>query len=369
MILFRYLFREVGISTFAVTSVLMLIIISARLAKYLADAAAGKLEAMAVFLILLYRMPGFLELLLPLGLFLGVLLGYGRLYLDSEMVVMKAAGFSTRRLVTYTLGPALFISALVASLSLWLTPYGLSQANQVFLQQESRSELDMLTPGRFLSQGQGQVTYAERFEDERLMQVFVAQQSKDGAPVLLFAEAAERRLLTEQNQRFLVLHNGYRYDGRPGDLAFTEIAYREYGILLPEPDFSHEISDTDAIPTLQLMQQTDPKAKAALHWRLSLPVLALVVALIAVPLSHAHPRQGRFARLIPAILGYLLYVGLLTTARSAIEKGGHPAIIWIVHLGFICLAFNLIAFSEFWGRIGRYSVALVLGRARRKVAA
>ncbi|KAA0874724.1 LPS export ABC transporter permease LptF [Nitrincola tapanii] len=360
MIIFRYLSREVLQSTLAVTAVLMLIITSARLIKYLADAAAGKLEAGAVFLVLLYRMPGFLELLLPLGLFLGILLAYGRLYLDSEMVVLSATGVSQKRLLLYTLGPASVVAVCVAVLSLYLSPYGLSQAERVFAQQESRSELDLLTPGRFQSQSSGQVTYAEALVDDRLKQVFISQLDNQGRPILLIAESAERRLLPEQNQRFLVLHQGYRFDGRPGDLNFTRIAYQEYGVQLPEPELSAEIRALDAQSSAALWQATGARERAALHWRFSLPVLALVVALLAVPLSHTNPRQGRFARLIPAILAYLLYVGLLTSVRSELEKGAHPAVLWAIHLAFLLIAANLIWLSRFWSKLVSRGVARLM---------
>lgn len=365
MIIFRYLFREVLVSTLAVTGVLMLIITSARLIKYLADAAAGKLEAGAVFMVLFYRMPGFLELLLPLGLFLGILLAYGRLYLDSEMAVLNATGFSPARLIAYAQGPALLVALLVALLSLWVSPWGLSQADQVFAKQEARSELELLTPGRFQSQSSGQVTYAEAIVDDRLKQVFITQRGDDGRPMLLIAESAERRLLPEFRQRFLVLHNGYRFDGSPADHDFNRIKYREYGVLLPEPELSAEISDTDAKTTRELLASSGPRERAALHWRLSLPVLALVVVLMAVPLSHTNPRQGRFAKLLPSIIAYLFYVGLLTTARSEIEKGGGVAAIWLTHLGFLLLALNLILFGRFWRRQFNRATTWAMLRLRR----
>ena len=53
-----------------------------------------------------FRIPGFLQLILPLGLFLGILLAYGRLYLESEMTVLSATSMSQKRLLGYTYGPA-----------------------------------------------------------------------------------------------------------------------------------------------------------------------------------------------------------------------------------------------------------------------
>ena len=362
MIIFRYLAREVLISTLAVTSVLLLIITSARLIKYLADAATGKLDAGFVFWVLLWRIPGFLELLLPLGLFLGILLAFGRLYLDSEMVVLRACGISQKRLVLQALGPAALISLLVAVMTLWLAPLGATKSEAIFKQQESRSELEMLTPGRFQSQTRGrQVTYAESYDSEsdQLQEVFIAQRNENGEPVVLLAEKAERMELPEYGGRFLVLKNGYRFDGVPGSTEYTRTGYDEYGISLPEPELVREVTELDARPTLALLDSEQPREQARLHWRISLPVLAFIVTLIAVPMSRTNPRQGRFAKLIPSIILYLLYLSLLTSARSAVEDDQAGVwLLWLVHALFLAIAANLILADRFWGRLfnhlGRY---------------
>lgn len=361
MIIFRYITREVLVSTLAVTAILMLIITSARLIKYLSDAAAGKLEASAVLLVLFYRMPGFLELLLPLGLFLGILLAYGRLCLDSEMAVLRATGFSDHRLLRYAYGPTVVVGLLVMLLSLWLTPLGLQKAEQLLASQDARSELELVTPGRFLSQSAGQVTYAEAFGDEQLQQVFLSRRGEDGRPSILVAEAAERRLFPEAQQRFLVLLNGYRYDGRPGEKEITRIRYSEYGIQLEEPELASEIRDIDAKPTITLLASDNVRDRAALHWRFALPVLVLVVALLAVPLSYTNPRQGRFAKLIPSILLYLLYMALLTTARSNVESGASPLQLWSVHLMFLGVAINLLYLGGYWRLAVGFVVSLWRG--------
>jgi lipopolysaccharide export system permease protein len=351
LIIFRYLSREVLLSTTAVTAVLLLIITSARLIKYLSDAATGKLDADFVMLVLAYRIPGFLELLLPLGLFLGILLGFGRLYLESEMVVLRACGVSHKRLVLYALGPALLVSCLVAVISLLVAPWGVGEAKQIFAQQESRSELELLTPGRFQSQSGGrQVTYAQRLDTDSgvLEEVFVAQRNAQGQPVLLFAERAEQARIDGQG-RFLVLEHGYRFDGAPGQADYSATRYGQYGVRLPEAPGALEIKEIEARPTAQLWGSADLRDRAQLHWRLSLPVLAFIVTLIAVPMSRTNPRQGRFAKLIPSIILYLLYVALLTATRSAIEDGSvGPWALWLIHALFLLVTANLIFADRFW---------------------
>ena len=107
MILFRYLAKEIFITMSAVSATLLVIVMSGRFVKYLAQAASGDLAPDVVFSIMAYRLPSFLELVLPLGLFIAILLAYGRLYVETDMTVMSACGLSTRRLALFTLAPAI----------------------------------------------------------------------------------------------------------------------------------------------------------------------------------------------------------------------------------------------------------------------
>jgi len=149
LIVFRYLSRELLITMSAVSAVLLVIIMSGRFIKYLAQAAQGVLDPGVLLLIMGFRLPGFLQLILPLGLFLGILLAYGRLYLESEMTVLSATGMSQRRLLAYSLAPAALVAALVGWLSLGLAPQGIAEVDRILNQQDSLTEFDTLVPGRF----------------------------------------------------------------------------------------------------------------------------------------------------------------------------------------------------------------------------
>lgn len=355
LIIFRYLSREVLGSTAAVTSILLLVIASGRLIKYLSDAASGKLDASLVFMVLMYRIPSFLELLLPLGLFLGILLAYGRLYLQSEMIVLRACGVSLQKMVLYALGPAAIVAVLIGLMSLDLGPAGKAQTEKIATQQDSRSQLELLMPGRFQVQDDGkQATYAKSLSEDgqSLNDIFIVQRDSKDRAVVLYANSAHREKIPGQG-RFLVLTDGHRYDGVPGQADYKDIAYKDYGVRLPAADAALEITETEAMPTSQLLDMQDnAEAQAQLHWRLSLPVLAFIVALIAVPLSRTNPRQGRYAKLIPAILAYLIYVTLLTAARSAVEDGKVGVwSLWSIHLFFLLLAGNLIFAEGFWSQL------------------
>ena len=211
-IVFRYLIRQVMVSMLAVSSVLLLVFMSGRFIKYLADAAEGELAADVLFSIMAYRFPGFLELILPLGLFIGILLAYGRMYLESEMTVLSACGVSDRQLLGKTLIGCTPVMLVVGAMSLYVSPWGMKQVEQIFNEQRQATEFEMLAPGRFqdFTSG-GRVTYTESLSDDKrqLQGVFIAEYDQNGEGItLITAETGSQLIDEETGSRFLVLEDG-----------------------------------------------------------------------------------------------------------------------------------------------------------------
>ena len=371
LIVFRYLSREVLVTLSAVSAVLLVIIMSGRFIKYLAQAASGALDPGVLFQIMGFRLPGFLQLILPLGLFLGILLAYGRLYLESEMTVLSATGMSQQRLLGITMVPAAVVAALVAWLSLGLAPQGVTRVAQILNQQDALTEFDTLVPGRFQMLRDGsRVTYTEELSEDRanLGGVFISETrasgdgKKDRGISVLVADKGRQEVHADGN-RYLILENGYRYDGNPGQPDYRAIKYETYGVMLPKPEVSEEISEREAIPTATLLGSSELRDRAELQWRLSLPLLVFIVALMAVPLSRVNPRQGRFLKLLPAILLYMAYLTILISVRSALEKGRLPIGLglWWVHGLFLAIGVAMMGWQP-------WRLAQARRRSRMEVA-
>jgi len=356
LIIFRYLVREVLSSMFAVSVVLLMIIFSARFVKYLAEAAAGKLDAGVLLTLMAYKSLGFLELILPLGLFIGVLLSYGRLYLESEMTVLSACGVSDRRLLGYTLMTSLIVAILVSCLSTYWGPQGVKASEELLADQRNRTDFETLKPARFneLDEGKG-ISYAESISKDKqfLNRVFIAElasSATQAAPSILMAESGQTVLDSAFGQKYLLLKNGKRYKGRPGNANYEIVEFKEYYQLLPEPDYAiAKRKATDGMSTLELYRDGSPQANAALQWRLSVPVLVMVVGFLAVPLSRTKVRQGRYNKLLPAILVYIVYLICLNTARGVMDSGESPlpGLLWWIHAVFFLLAVILYV-GPFW---------------------
>jgi lipopolysaccharide export system permease protein len=339
----------------AVTFVLLMIFMSGRFIKYLAQAASGGISPEILFAVMAYRLPGFLELILPLGFFIGILLAYGRMYLESEMTVLHACGFSQRRLLLTTLVYSFLVALIVGGMSLFVSPWGMQKVEQLLVEQSQKTEFEMLFPGRFQSFKSGSsVTYTESIsEDKKTMtNVFIADKGRGSSALdLVYAESG-RQEIDVHGDRYLMLTNGARYQGLPGEPDYQVIEFKSYGMKVEQPDAEKRAVKKEAIDSFVLWDANDLESKALLQWRLSLPLLVPIVTLLAVSVSRVNPRQGRFVHLFPAMLVYVAYLGLLIVARKNLAKGSLPEWLglWSVHLTFLCLSMVLLS-KDKWQKL------------------
>jgi lipopolysaccharide export system permease protein len=355
MRILKYLARDIFSHTFAVALVLFLVVFSGRFIRYLAEAAVGDLSSDVLFPVMFYKLPSFFELILPLALFIGILLSLGRLYAESEMVVLKACGVSANRLAAYTLIPAVTVALMVGLLSLWIAPDGSAKAQSLLDNPRSAEGLQVMAPGRFKKQRNGDyVTYAERIGENGIMHnVFIVERERQPTGDRLsvtFAGEGELLYDDETGRRYLELREGTRFRGRPGSFRYEGTRFARYGELIPEREGGiRQTLRIDAIPTLTLWQSDDPAHKAALMWRLSLPLFVPIIAVIALALSRTDARRGRYARLGPALMVFLAYFLVLNQFRALIEDGGKPALMLLAHLLFAGVALALLH----WERISK----------------
>ena len=364
MIIFRYLTREVLQTMLAISGILLLIIISGRFIKYLAQAATGSLNADFLFAIMGYRLPGFLELILPLGLFVGIMLAYGRLYLESEMTVLETSGMSQGQLLRMTMIPAIGVMLIVGYLSFWMSPWGAQNVENILNRQDAMTEFDNIVPGRFQSlRGTSRATYTEKLSKDRdvMYGVFIANRdTKASVPeptMTLVMSRSGKMEQQETGERYLILEDGYRYDGTAGAADFRETKFERYGVLMAQNEVKKEATREKGFPTQRLIGSDNPRLIAELQWRISIPLLIPIVVLMAVPLSRVNPRQGRYAKLLPAILLYLFYLSLLIAAKGAVEDGHIQANIgvWPVHMLFLIISIIIYFFAplQHWLQVRR----------------
>lgn len=367
MIIYRYLSRELFVTTVAVSVVLVMILVIGRGIKYLAQAAAGRISGEVILLVMTYRLPSFLELILPLAMFLAILLAYGRMYLDNEMTVLEACGVSQRNLLGFTALPAICMAGLVGLLSLVVGPWGADKAHVLLQEQKNKSGLEVLSPGRFHSSRDGSVvTYAGNVGDAKgvMEQLFLVNyHPKEPTKVtLITARQGTYRIDHEKSGRYLQLDDGSRIQGTPGDAGYSRTSFARYEMKLEDPEPILEQSEYEYRSTRSLWEDGGQRAQAEFFWRVSVPLLVPIVILLSVPLSRVNPRQGRYLKLLPSVMIYLAYLALLLASKGAIEKGRLPPFwgyLW-VHIVFFLLGLLILNWQSLvlWRRKRRTQAAL-----------
>lgn len=359
MIIRRYLSLQILSSTAAVTLVLTVILMSGRVIKYFGMAADGRMDVSLLTAVLLYRLPSFLDLIVPLSLFIAVLLTFGRLYLDNEMSVLHASGVSRGQVVGHLVLPSLVVMAVVVFTTFYVTPTGNAAAERLFAEQAQKNTFDLVRPGRFQKVGR-HVLYAAGLspDRQRLLEVRLFEHRRvDGKPARQIVVAAasgrsERDVTT--GDRYLVLEDGVRYEFTPGDAAYREFRFASYRLRLPEPEAVEGLGKLSSYSTPRLLAEKDGNvlARGEWLWRLSLPLFVPVAVLLAFSLSRVNPRQGRYLKLLPAILLYMSYVVAIGAARNAIDKGrGGDVLVWSIHAGYLLLAVVLFGAEEWRQRL------------------
>lgn len=362
MILFRYLARQILSTTLALTVVLTAVVVTGRFIRYLSDVASGQLSGDILFQLMLYRIPGFLDVVLPLSLFIAILLVYGRLFADSEMTVIHACGISQARILLYTLWPALLMAAVLAWFSLVITPLGFARAELLVNDPQYSAGLATLMPGRFQG-GDDRSTahYVERMSDDQsqMERLFIASRERDDKgrvrQVITVADTGQVVSDEASGARYLELQKGVRYEGWPGQRDVSVTRFETYGQRLEAKEQkadSKRLTNSAALPTLDIWHSTWAWDKAALHWRLSLPLVMPISLLVALPLSRTSPRQGRWQKLVPAVLLFLFYLILLIAVRDAIASVRIESVsaLWAVHGAFLLLGVVLMAWPSLRSR-------------------
>lgn len=352
MILRRYLNEQVVATAFAVAGFLTVILMSGRVIKFFERASNGLISIDLLSAVLLYRLPTFLELILPLALFVGLLLALGRMYLDSEMAVLSAAAVGPQRILQWLLPSVLFFMLLTGMMALWLSPTGIQASNRLYAEQAQRNTFDLIQPGRFQSVG-GSVLYADVSDDKTTLRDVVllqSQQDEQGETrrVIVRAQSATRVFDAELGGQAIELTHGSRVMVAAGAADYEQVNFERYRMRYTTADISQAQIDEPSLRSTATLwraaQQGDAASQAELGWRFSLLLLVPIIAALALPLAKVSPRQGRYLKLLPAIVLYMSYVVLLIACKNVVAKGQLPAYVFaLVHVFYGLLALRLLS--------------------------
>jgi lipopolysaccharide export system permease protein len=345
MIFHRALLREFAGLAGAVFMTLFLIALTTRLIRLLGQAAGGSIPSDAVIAFLGFFALGTLPVLLSLTMFISVLLTLTRSWRDSEMVVWFGSGLSLAAWLKPVLVFALPQIAVIGALSLFISPWAAQMAAQYANKIQARDDVTRVNPGVFgETSSKDRVFFVESVGGGGGVQnVFVAsvQQQRTGVSM----SRGGRTEQADNGDRFIVLEQGRRYEGAPGDPQYRITEFDRYAARIEtkesvEPTLTHKNQ-----PTWALIENPSNPHLGELLWRIGIPISALVLALMAIPMSFVNPRAGRSANLLFALFTYIVYSNLLSVTQARVAQGRLDFGVgwWLVHAGMIALLVFMFA--------------------------
>jgi lipopolysaccharide export system permease protein len=352
-LIFRYLAKEVFITLVALTTILLLIFMSNQFVQYLTRAANGQIPVMFIVKLMMLELPTLMGLLLPLGFYLALLLAYGRMYADSEMTVLHACGYGPRQLLKHSLMMASLVACVVFVIVWWAGPKIAIERTTLLRTSGVQLLIKTIVPGHFRSlPGGHDVFYVETMSHDhaRARGVFLARLTpKEGIDQwnVLWSEEAYAKTDPLTHEEYVVFQAGKAYQGTPGKADYQVASFGRYDVRLPHPVVTFKPDDLRTVSSNKLwpLSQADPLRSAELQWRLSVPLMVMVLTLVAVPLSRVNPRVGKYANLLPAIVILLVYANFMFVTRGWLAAGKIPVWLgmWWLH-GLIAL----IGLLLFW---------------------
>ncbi|MFZ6749851.1 LPS export ABC transporter permease LptF [Undibacterium sp. Ren11W] len=336
MIFQRALRRELFSAAGAVFTTLFTITITFMLIKILGQAAGGKVASADVITLIGYSSLTYLPVLLILTGFISVLLVVTRSYQDSEMVVWFASGLSLTQWIRPVLSFGLPFILLTGLLSFVATPWANRQSSELREQYEKRGDIAKVSPGKFQESASSErIFFVEEVTGDlaKVRNVFINTNKNGRSSVVVASEG--KMEIDAHGDKFLVMSKGSRYDGLPSEADFQMMEFEKYGILVAaQTKAAAGNKNAKSLSLSELLDDPNKFNRGELLWRISLPLMATILLLLAVPLGYVNPRVGRSANLIIALLLVAVYLNLLNIVQEAVvqEKLALMMAWWPMHL-------------------------------------
>jgi lipopolysaccharide export system permease protein len=344
VIIIKYLVHETLKSQIAILFILLLIFFCQNLVRVLSNVVDGDVPTNLVLSLLLLGVPKMAQLIIPLSLFLGLLMTFGRLYTESEITVMHACGLGNRTLIIAAMILAIFTSAMAAVNVFWVNPIASSYQDMIASEAKANPRIAGLIERQFkLSLDGTAVVFIGNVKGSTFNNVFLAQLKTNGTqrPSVVVAEHGNINLQKNGSQ-VVTLGKGTRFEGTALLRDFRITDFNNYKAVIGYKVVAVDNNQSEQMSMKTLWQSNDPDARAEFHWRLTLVVSVVLMALLVVPLSVVNPRQVRVLSTLPAILLYLIFFLLQTVLRSNAGTGKLDPIIWLWGINVAYFAIALV---------------------------
>ena len=342
MIIHRAFIREVLQTSSAVIAILFSIFLVTRIVDFLRQAAEGDIPINSVFLLVMLKMITYLDILVPLVLYISMLLVMGRWIRDNELTVISACGIGMRQFAKPVLVLFAVVGTMVALFSLYLSPLSAEISHGKEYEFRNRTDVTGILPGVFTETRDGTgVYFVERYDQETdtFRDIFVYNGNEEEEGVVI-AKTGFRTVDEASNDDFLILNNGTQTRGAAGAVEYGVMEFETYALRLKKRAYQDFALPVKAMPTSELIKETHRTAIGELHWRASKVAMLPVLMIFALAFSSITYRKARFPGLMSALLVYFIYSNMLGFSVAMIRKGTiNPHVgLWIVHAIFLGIA-------------------------------
>lgn len=321
----KSLVSELSNSVGSAFTVLFSIVLTIGLVRILSQTAGGRYDSDSIFEVVAYTSLTNLPPLLTLALFIGVLMTLMRYWQENEMVVwFSSGGLSLLSWIRPVLRFSIPLVVLIAVCSVVISPWSRSQITAYKDRFAAKEDVTKLSSGRFIEAKDGnRIFFLEQIDQSsgHIDNVFLLQKGAQNKQTIVIAKKGQ--LETQNNgDRYIVLQEGKRYETIPGQLEAQVSDFQSYKMRVDSaPVTPTEISKVNALPINLLIEKNSRVSKSELFWRLSWPLVAVNLVLLAIPLSYNNPRVGRSFGLIAAVLIFILYLNSLSIFQTWITQG------------------------------------------------
>ena len=314
-ILQKYLVKELTLSSVTVFSVFMLILAANTMLRLVEEASIGNFPTYLLFPLIIIKIIQYSVYLLPISVFFGIILTFGRLYSSNEMAVIISSGISPIQLAKLISKVVILFSLTVGFFSLYLTPSATEYRYKLEHRLNSEERIEEINPGRFTSSQSGKATFfVNEIKNGKLNNIFFSTSGSNSTTV---ENSSTATYITKHDKKYLVLDKGVINEIISPDLVTSrKTEYVSHGIQLGQdlPRFNNK--KYDAMSTLLLLRDNSLESKAEFQSRIMLPIATLLLCYLAIPLSYSSPRKGRYNKIFPASVIYFIYFILMSISEK-----------------------------------------------------
>ena len=359
----RYILRNLATLFFAISITLGLVLFGNQFVLMVQESVQRGIPIGELMPLVSFNMIRDVPLIFTLSLFLAIILTISQIYKNSEAIVMNSLGLGDKHFIVFIQPLVIIFFLIIFFLTIYAVPWAKQQKNIMEEETKNASEFSFITEGEFEEFKQGDIVFyasesntIDVAEEQNMEEIFIYASDK-GIPVIVLASEAKKYIDPRSKNIYLRLKDGVRYQGIPSKENKNILNFDLYDLEIVSGELQNSVfiyTKIEGKSTLDLINEGGTYANAELQWRLSQPIMVLILSVFGVFLGKTSPRKGKGVNLLIGFLVFMFYNNTLLIVKSAIEQGqiNDKIGLWGVHLLVIILILLLYQFRQ--GKINYY---------------